>query len=218
MKTTGTWLATMMFAVLAAAPVAADTQADALETARAKKLEMTFMHLDIDRDRKLTAAESRHSEFLTRTFRQIDLNGNGWVDQEEFSSTARQLITLLQALDDAQATEKHNVAMPDILQSFTSLKELEKVKAALETLQALARVRLRELGRRTEFPTHPRRLDRLDSFALRRSRWQPGCASCQRARERRARAAPAARALISAHVALKDLLDKPVEELLLRLA
>ena len=74
----------MMFAVLAAAPVAADTQADALETARAKKLEMTFMHLDIDRDRKLTAAESRHSEFLTRTFRQIDLNGNGWLDAEEF--------------------------------------------------------------------------------------------------------------------------------------
>ena len=84
MKTTGTWLATMMLAVLAAAPVAADTQADALETARAKKLEITFMHLDIDRDRKLTAAESRHSTFLTRKFRQIDLNGNGWLDAEEF--------------------------------------------------------------------------------------------------------------------------------------
>ena len=74
---------------------------------------------------------------LELLFKIFDLNGNGWVDQEEFSSTAQQLITLLQALDDAPAEKKHVVAMPAILQSFTPLKEFEQVSAALAKLKPL---------------------------------------------------------------------------------
>lgn len=75
---------------------------------------------------------------LEHLFAVFDLDGNGWVDQGEFSRTAQQVRTLLQALEGVSAKEKkHEAAMPPILTSFTPLKEFEQTSAALATLKPL---------------------------------------------------------------------------------
>ena len=64
---------------------------------------------------------------LELLFKIFDLNGNGWVDQEEFSSTVQQLTTLLQALDDAPAEKEHGVTA-DELRSLNHKELAAKVR------------------------------------------------------------------------------------------